>query len=92
MPKLLIFQSIWIFTIFGTDIFENRKHVHVGRKGTVELCKIWLEPDVEISKAGELSISEQKEVLQIARRFQNELIQQWDQFLTGKKIDIIKVN
>lgn len=92
MPKLLIFQSIWIFTIFGTDIFENRKHVHVGRKGTVELCKIWLEPEIEISKAGELSISEQKEVLQIARRFQNELIQQWDQFLTGKKIDIIKVN
>ncbi|WP_262887012.1 hypothetical protein [Spirosoma arboris] len=40
MPKLLIYQAVWIFTIFGTDIFENRMHVHVGRKGTEKLCKI----------------------------------------------------
>ena len=76
MPKLLIYQSIWIFTIFGTDIFENRKHVHVGRKGIEQLCKIWLEPVVEIATVGELSISEQREVLRIVSLYREELVQQ----------------
>lgn len=58
----------------------------------MQLCKIWLEPVVEMSKAGELSLSEQREVIRITQLYQAELIQQWDQFLTGKKIDIIKVN
>ncbi|CAN5431480.1 hypothetical protein BH09BAC4_BH09BAC4_35010 [soil metagenome] len=75
MPKLLIYRAIWIFTIFGTDIFENSKHIHVGRKGTEKLCKIWLEPDVELSKPGELSTSEQREVLQITELYKEELIQ-----------------
>ena len=67
MPKLLTYKAIWIFTIFGTDIFENRKHVHVGRKGTEKLSKIWLEPVVEMAKAGELSISEQREFCGLQR-------------------------
>ena len=92
MPKLLIYQAIWIFTIFGTDIFENRKHVHVGRKGTVKLCKIWLEPTVELAKPGELSTSEQREVLQITELYRDNLVRQWDQFLTGQKIGILKIN
>ena len=92
MPKLLIYQAVWIFTIFGTDIFENRKHVHVGRKGTEKLCKIWLEPTVEVAKPGELSIREQGEVLQITELYKDALIRQWQQFLTGQKIEIIKVN
>ncbi|MVM38269.1 DUF4160 domain-containing protein [Spirosoma sp. HMF3257] len=92
MPKLLIYRAVWIFTIFGTDIFENRMHIHVGRKGTEKLCKIWLEPTVEIAKPGELSTSEQREVLQITELYKERLIQQWQQFLTGQKIEIIKVN
>lgn len=91
MPKLLIYQAIWIFTIFGTDIFENRKHVHVGRKGTEKLCKIWLEPDVEVAKSGDLSVREQGEVLEITARYKADLIRQWEQFLTGQKIEIIKI-
>ncbi|GAB3543256.1 DUF4160 domain-containing protein [Spirosoma fluminis] len=92
MPKLLIYQAVWIFTILGTDIFENRKHVHVGRKGTEKLCKIWLEPIVEIAKPGELSLSEQRDVLLITESYKDKLIQQWNQFLTGQKIDILKIN
>ena len=92
MPKLLIYQAVWIFTIFGTDIFENRKHVHVGRKGTEKLCKIWLEPTVEIAKPGELSLSEQREVLAITESYKNSLLQQWNQFMTGQKIDILRIN
>ncbi len=64
----------------------------MGRKGTVKLCKIWLEPAVEVVKPGELSVSEQREVSQIAELYKEDLIRQWNQFLTGQKIDIIKIN
>lgn len=56
MPKLLIYRAVWTFIVFGTDIHENRRYVHVGRKDTEKLSKIWLEPEVEVAKAGELSI------------------------------------
>ena len=48
MPKVLIFNDCWIFIIWDTDINENKKHVHVGKKATKNLCKIWIDMDVEI--------------------------------------------
>jgi len=67
MPKILIFKDIWIFVIYGADMYENRMHVHVGKKATFKLCKIWLEPIVEISDGGELSQKQQNEVLEIVK-------------------------
>lgn len=64
----------------------------MGRKGTVKLCKIWMEPVVKITKSGGLSVNEQREVLQITESYRADLIQQWDQFLTGQKIEILKIN
>ena len=58
MPKVLLFitaKITWIFLFFGTDINENRAHVHVGKKGQDDYCKIWLEPNVEIAKQGEIN-------------------------------------
>ena len=92
MPKFLIYHSIWIFTIFGSDIYENRKHIHVGRRGTERLCKIWLEPRVKIAVAGELTLSEQREVLAVTELYREVLPGQWTQFMSGQKIQIIKVN
>ena len=43
MPKVLVYitgKITWIFLFWGTDQNENRAHVHVGKKGTDELCKI----------------------------------------------------
>jgi len=43
MPKVLVYitaKIAWIFLFWGTDQNENRAHVHVGKKGTDELCKI----------------------------------------------------
>jgi hypothetical protein len=91
MPKILIFKDIWIFVIYGADMFENRIHVHVGKKATFKLCKIWLEPEVEISNGGELSQKQQKEVLEIAKSYKNELIQQWKDYIKGQNIKVIKV-
>lgn len=91
MPKILIFKNIWIFVIYATDMYENRMHIHVGRKSTKNLCKIWLEPDVEISKQGDLNTKELNEVLQIVNDYQDNLIQQWQNFVNGKGIEIIKI-
>ena len=92
MPKILIFKQIWIFIIYDTDMYENRRHVHIGRKGTVNLCKIWLEPEIEISKSGDLTKKELKTVKEITEQYHQQLIEQWDKFISGKGIQIIKVN
>jgi hypothetical protein len=92
MPKLLIYRAIWTFIMFGTDVNENRRHVHVGRKDTEELCKIWLEPEVEVAKAGELSIREQREVVEIASQFREQLLENWEKVTRGEKVKILKIN
>jgi len=91
MPKILVYKDIWIFIFYVTDIYENRKHVHVGKKDTFDLCKIWIEPEVEIAKTGELSTKQQNEVLAIAKQYQKDLLKQWDSFIAGEKIQIIKI-
>jgi len=91
MPKILIFMDIWIFIIYPTDMYENRMHVHVGKKSMQDLCKIWLEPTVEIAKAGELTQKQQIEVLEITKTYHKELVKQWNNFIQGKPIQIIKV-
>ena len=90
MPKILIFNAIWIFIIYPTDMYENRMHVHVGKKDSFDLCKIWLEPNIEIVKPGELTKKEQNEVLNIAKKYSDLLEQQWKDFVAGKKIKPIK--
>lgn len=47
MPKVLLYQvaqTTLIFLFYGTDFYENRAHVHVGKPGCKSLAKIWLEP------------------------------------------------
>ena len=53
MPKVLLYitaKIIWNFLFYKTHFHENRAHVHVGKRGTEELCKIWLEPNIEFGK------------------------------------------
>ena len=84
-------KIIWNFLFYNTDFHENRAHVHVGKRGTEELCKIWLEPEVEMAKQGDLTDKQAKEVLDIAKRYQTKLLYQWKQFKEGKTIRIIKI-
>ena len=72
-------------------MYENRMHIHVGKKSTFELCKIWLEPTVEIAKVGELTPMQINEVLNITKKYQKELVEQWNNFVQGKAIQIIKI-
>lgn len=94
MPKILLYitaKVIWQFLFWNTDYYENRAHVHVGKKGTERLCKIWLEPDVELADKGDLSEDQAKEVLQIAKEFQERLLKQWESFKQGKTVRVIKI-
>lgn len=94
MPKILIYitaKVIWQFLFWNTDYYENRAHVHVGKRNTEHLCKIWLEPDVELADKGDLTDSQAKEVVEIARRYQDRLMRQWKIFKQGKTIRIIKI-
>lgn len=96
MPKILLFKY-WIFIIFDTDKYENRKHVHVGKKSTENLCKIWLETlnpnesEVSIAEGGDLTVKQQNEVLKIAELYRQDLIKQWDNFMNGVNIKAIKI-
>jgi len=94
MPKVLVYitaKITWIFLFWGTALNENRAHVHVGKKGTDELCKIWLEPDVTIEKGGSLSTKQQAQILEIATTYREELIRQWKHFKNGQRIRLITI-
>ena len=51
MGKLLILAR-YVFLVYGSDIYETRKHIHVtfSRKGFKRACKFWLEPKLEIDE------------------------------------------
>lgn len=59
MPKVLLYitaKIMWMFLFYNKDYNENRAHVHVGKRDTQALCKIWLEPTVEIAKQEKLFV------------------------------------
>lgn len=94
MPKILIYitaRVIWQFLFWNTDYYENRAHVHVGKKGTGRLCKIWIEPNVEVADKGDLTEAQAKEVQQIATTYQQRLLGQWRRFKEGKSVRVIKI-
>ena len=94
MPKILLYitaKIIWQFLFWNTDFNENRAHVHVGKRGTRQLCKIWLEPVVELAQQGDLTDAQAKQVLAIAAEYREKLLSQWSLFKQGKRIRIITV-
>lgn len=94
MPKILLYitaKIIWQFLFGNTDFNENRAHVHVGKRNTEHLCKIWLEPVVEIDQQGDLTDAQAKQVLAIAVEYREKLLHQWSMFKQGKRIRLITV-
>ena len=94
MPKILLYitaKIIWQFLFWNTDYHENRAHVHVGKRGTERLCKIWLEPIVEVAQQGDLTDAQTKEVLTIASEYREKLLNQWSLFKEGKRIRLITI-
>lgn len=94
MPKVLLYitaKIIWNFLFYNTDFYEDRAHVHVGKRKTEHLCKIWLEPKVELAKQGDLTQSQVNEVLEIAEKYRKTFLKQWDVFKQGKTVRLKKI-
>ena len=94
MPKILLYitaKVIWNFLFWNTDYNENRAHVHVGKRSTEHLCKIWLEPNVEVDKMGEFTDAQIEEILELAKFHLTSLMKQWAIFKDGKKVKPIKI-
>ena len=94
MPKVLLYitaKIIWTFLFWGTDANENRAHVHVGKKGTIRLAKIWLEPTISVADKGSLTDAQINSVKEIATKYRAELLNQWQRFKNGDKIKMLKI-
>lgn len=78
MPKILVYittKVIGLF-LFGNTDYKNRAHVHVGKKDTEHLCKLWLEPEVAVASRGHLTDSQVAGVMTIAMQYQKRLCAQ----------------
>ena len=94
MPKVLLYTTakiVWTFLFYGTDVNENRGHVHVGKKDTKHFAKFWLEPQVELSKEGELTDAQLRQLQTIVEENREELLKQWEVFRNGGTVKIIKI-
>ena len=95
MPFFLFYTTakiVWTFLFYGTDVNENRAHVHVGKKDTQNFAKIWLEPEVELAKEGDLTDAQLKQLLGIVVENKEKLLKQWQVFKNGGNVRIIKIN
>ena len=95
MPKVLLYATakvLWTFLFWGTDFNENRAHVHVGKRGTKDFAKIWLEPNVEVAAEGSLTQTQLNQVLKIAEENKQLLLAQWQNFKAGKNVKLVKIN
>lgn len=94
MPKVLLYitaKIVWTFLFWGTDANENRAHVHIGKKGTIKLAKIWLEPTISIADKGSLTDAQIKNVLEIVVMYRTDLLKQWQAFRKGDKVKMIRI-
>ena len=96
----LMFLLYFILSVFPADASENRRHIHVVRRGGKKshrgdtVAKIWIEENgqkkIEIAWS-ELNASEEAEVLQAIDDHWEELNELIDDVFAGKKIRIKRI-
>lgn len=93
MGKLLILGK-YIFLIYGIDIHEKRKHIHVtyAQRGHKISCKFWLEPEVELdgSKTGVFTHTELNEIRKLIIENKEVILAQLDLFYQEKTVKAIR--
>ena len=93
MGKLLILAN-YIFLIYGTDIYERRKHVHVthNHRGFKKSCKFWLEPIIEIdnNKTGDFTQKELLEIEKLIKENEKILLSQLSLFYSNQPLKAIR--
>ena len=90
----------FILSVFPADATENRRHIHVVRRGSKKshrgdtVAKIWIEQNgekkIEIAWS-ELTADEEAEILKAIDDHWEELNRLIDQVFAGKKIQIKRI-
>lgn len=96
----LAFILGFILSVFPADATENRRHIHIVRKGSKRshrgntVAKIWIEKngqkDIEIAWS-ELSATEEAEIVKAIDDHWEELNRLIDKVFDGEKIRIKKI-
>lgn len=99
MGKLMLFLC-FILSVFPADATENRRHIHVVRRGSKKshrgdtVAKIWIEENgkkkIEIAWSY-LSADEEAEIINVIDLHWDELNRRIDDVFTGKKIQIKRI-
>ena len=99
MGKLMLLLY-FILSVFPADATENRRHIHVVRRGSKNshrgntVAKIWIEENgqkkIEVAWS-ELSGDEETEVLKAIDEHWDELNRLIDDVFAGKKIQIKRI-
>ena len=95
----LAFILYFILSVFPADANENRRHIHVVRRGGKKthrgntVAKIWIEENgvkkIEVAWS-ELSASDEALIMKVIDEHWDELNQCIDEVFAGKKIQIKK--
>ena len=96
----LMFLLCFIFSVFPADATENRRHIHVVRRGSKKshrgdtVAKIWIEENgqkkIEVAWS-ELSADDEAEIIKAIDEHWEELNQRIDDVFDGKKITIKRI-
>ena len=99
MGKLLLILQ-FILSVFPSDKDENRRHVHVVRRGSKQshrgntVAKIWIEENgakkIEVAWS-ELPASEEQMIVKAIDEHWDEINHLIDQVFDGKKIQVKRI-
>ena len=99
MGKLMLLLY-FILSVFPADATENRRHIHVVRRGSKKLhrgntvAKIWIEENgekkIEVAWS-ELTADEEALIIETIDTHWEELNQMIDDVFAGKKIQIKRI-
>jgi len=99
MGKLIYFLC-FILSVFPADANENRRHVHISRKGDKNshrgdtVAKIWIEENgqkkIEVCWS-ELNAKEEAKILEVIDKNWETINSMIDKVFAGESIDIIKI-
>lgn len=100
MGKLIYFLC-FILSVFPTDANENRRHVHIIRRGDKKkhqgdtVAKIWIEENgqkkIEVAWS-ELNSSDEESIIKLIDNRWEEINKQIDHVFAGEKVNITRIN
>ena len=100
MGKIIYFLC-FILSVFPTDVSENRRHIHVTRRGSKKahigntVAKIWIEENgqkkIEIAWS-ELSSDDEADIIHLIDENYDYINECIDKIFNGQKVDILRIN